>query len=73
MIIDYIHYLFIFILVWWLIFFIVLPFGVKVPKKQKSNKWASSAPINTKLTMKMILTTVLSFMITTGYYIVMSN
>lgn len=47
---------------WWVIFYMALPFGVKVPEK-KEEGFADSAPQNPLLLKKIIYTTILSFII----------
>ena len=51
-----------FVLIWWVLFFIFLPF-----KNETSSEWqignANSAPTKSYLLIKIIITTVLSFII----------
>ena len=51
-----------FVLIWWVLFFILLPF-----KNQTSNEWqignANSAPTKSYLLIKVLITSVLSFII----------
>lgn len=49
-------------MVWWLVLFIVLPFGVRTEGAEKGH--ASSAPQNPHLLRKFIITTVLALFIT---------
>ena len=70
MIANYIHYLFVFILAWWITFFIVLPFGIEIPDTQNDAKWASSAPSNPNILVKIFVTTALSIIITFGYHLI---
>ncbi len=55
------HFL-IFILIWWILFFILLPFKINVPKKVESGH-ARSAPNKPYLLIKFILTSLLSVII----------
>jgi predicted secreted protein len=48
--------------VWWVVFFMALPFGVKVPEK-KEDGFADSAPQNPLILKKIIYTTILSLLI----------
>jgi len=49
----------IFILVWWILFFIILPINIKVPQKVESGH-AKSAPNKPYLILKFIVTSILS-------------
>lgn len=49
----------IFAIVWWLVFFMALPFGAEPPKKPKKGH-ASSAPEVPHLRIKVIATTVIA-------------
>ncbi len=70
LVIEHIHYLFVFILVWWVLFFILLPFGIVVPQKQENEIFASSAPEKTKMTLKLFVTTLLSLVCMVCYHII---
>ena len=52
----------IFILVWWILFFILLPINIKVPQKVESGH-AKSAPNKPYLILKFIVTSILSVII----------
>lgn len=54
---------FVFILVWWVVIFAVLPFGNKAPE-EKVIGHASSAPANPRLMKKFLWTTAISIVIT---------
>ena len=62
-----ISYIFVIILVWWVIFFMILPFGIKIPTSQENKANATSAPVKSHLTLKLLATTILSIIITTIY------
>jgi predicted secreted protein len=49
----------IFVIVWWMIFFVTLPFGVRVPDETEAGH-ATSAPIRPRLAIKAAVTTVLA-------------
>lgn len=55
-------YFLFFVVIWWVLFFILLPFKNEIP-----NNWqignAKSAPIKSYLLVKFIITSVLSFII----------
>ncbi len=55
------HFL-IFIVIWWVLFFILLPLNIKVTKKIESGH-AKSAPDKPYLLIKFIITSLLSLMI----------
>ena len=49
----------IFILIWWILFFILLPLKIKVPKKHEIGH-AKSAPAKPFLLIKFLLTSLIS-------------
>lgn len=60
---DFISAFVIFTCIWWVVFYMALPFGVKTDEKIiKGN--ADSAPKNPYLLKKIIITTIVSFFIT---------
>ena len=54
-----------FLVIWWLILFMVLPFGVAPPDVVEKGH-ASSAPARPRLLMKLLITTVLAIVVTYG-------
>tara|TARA_Y100000991_G_C21940358_1_gene335012 strand:- start:521 stop:733 length:213 start_codon:yes stop_codon:yes gene_type:complete len=56
-------FLVIFVILWWLILFLILPIGVK---KQESVKFGNDpgAPNNPMLKKKFLVTTIISFLLT---------
>ena len=58
---NFSYFLF-FVVIWWVLFFIFLPFKNETPKDWKVGN-ASSAPIKSYLLIKVIITSVLSFII----------
>ena len=52
----------IFILIWWILFFIFLPFKIKVPQNSESGH-AKSAPTKPYLLIKFIITSLMSVII----------
>ena len=55
-------YFLFFVVIWWVLFFIFLPIKNKTPKDWQVGN-ASSAPIKSYLLIKVIFTSVLSFII----------
>ncbi len=60
---DFITPVFVFILVWWVVIFTVLPFGNKASDKPVIGH-AASAPANPRLKMKLLWTTLIALLIT---------
>lgn len=54
-----------FLVVWWLIFFMALPFGAAPPDEPEAGH-ATSAPANPRLWTKALITTVLAILVTYG-------
>jgi predicted secreted protein len=54
--------IFVYVLIWWVVIFAVLPWGVTVPDEPEPGH-ASSAPRNPHLLIKVVITTVVSFVI----------
>jgi len=52
----------IFVVIWWIIFFMILPLKVSIPKKQAEGH-ANSAPKKTYIGIKVFITTILSLAI----------
>ena len=57
----------VFVISWWLILFMVLPFGVK-PEQEPESGNMRGAPKNPNLKMKIIVTTIITIFFTIGYY-----
>jgi predicted secreted protein len=55
--------IFIFILIWWLVIFTVLPWGNRASDNPATGH-AASAPANPRLKQKLIITTMISFTLT---------
>ena len=55
-------YFLFFVVIWWVLFFILLPIKNETPKEWQSGN-ANSAPIKSYLLIKVIITSVLSFII----------
>lgn len=56
-------FVFVYILVWWIVIFCVLPWG-NAPIDNGNVGFASSAPKNPRMKMKLLLTTIISFFVT---------
>ena len=54
--------IFVYFLIWWVVLFAVLPWGVQVPDNPEPGH-APSAPINPHLALKFIVTTAVSAVI----------
>ena len=57
----------VYLIVWWVVLFAVLPWGVRVPDKQEEGH-ASSAPSNPRLWLKAGVTTLIATAIWLGIY-----
>ena len=55
-------YFLFFVVIWWVLFFIFLPIKNETPKEWQSGN-ANSAPIKSYLLIKVIITSILSFLI----------
>ena len=51
-----------FILIWWIIFFIILPIRISIPKKVYPGH-ANSAPKKTYIGLKVLITSIISILI----------
>lgn len=60
---------FIFILIWWVVIFAVLPWG-NAPSARVETGHAASAPANPRLGKKLLITTIISLALTVILYIV---
>ena len=54
--------IFVYFLIWWVVLFAVLPWGVRVPDNPEPGH-ATSAPANPNLWRKAVATTVVSFLL----------
>ena len=62
-----------YVLIWWVVLFAVLPWGVRVPDEPEPGH-ATSAPANPRLWLKVLITTVVAFIVWIGvYYLVQSD
>ena len=59
----------VYFVIWWIVLFAVLPFGVKIPEKPEPGH-ASSAPEKPLLLRKALWTTLIAAVIWTGFFLV---
>jgi len=50
----------VYLVIWWVVLFAVLPWGVRVPEHQEGAGMAESAPIRPRLWLKALVTTVIA-------------
>jgi predicted secreted protein len=63
----------VFVILWWLVFFAVLPFGVRVPDQVEQGH-ATSAPSRPRLWLKAGVTTLIAAVLWAGaYWLITSN
>ncbi|MFO7484578.1 DUF1467 family protein [Oceanibaculum nanhaiense] len=63
----------VYVIAWWLVFFMMLPVGVKTPDKPETGH-AASAPVKPMLVRKALITSVIAAVIwAVVYWIVESN
>ncbi len=63
----------VFTLIWWVVLFTVLPWGLRVPDEQEPGH-ASSAPTNPNLVKKFIITTVIATLLFgVAYFLIESD
>ena len=53
----------VFVIIWWLVLFMVLPFGAEPPEEVERGM-ADSAPARPRLGIKMLITTVIALVLT---------
>ena len=63
----------VFVMIWWVVLFAVLPWGVQVPDEQEPGH-ATSAPSNPRLVRKGLITTAISIVLWgIAYYVISSD
>jgi len=67
-----ISFIFIYIMTFWIVIFIVLPFGVKTEDNPISGN-DHGAPKNSMIKKKIIITAIISFVLVTVYFILKEN
>ncbi len=56
-----------FVVVWWLVLFMVLPFGAQPPDEPEPGH-APSAPANPRMGLKILITTLIALALTAGIH-----
>ena len=64
---DWVTGIFTYVLIWWVVLFAVLPWGIKVPDEPEPGH-ASSAPSNPRLWLKVIVTSGVALLVWFGLY-----
>ncbi len=65
-----INFVFIYIIIWWILIFCVLPFGIEIDDNRVNTPANDSgAPKNPKLKKKFIITSILAFIVTISWMI----
>ena len=66
----------VYVCIWWIVFFSILPIGIKSKSQQldkKSDSFDSGAPKNPQLGKKFLFTTLITSIIFMGIYYMVSN
>ena len=59
------------LVIWWLVLFMVLPFGVRRPEEHELTPGQEhGAPVKPHLVKKMVITTVISLVVFGVYYVI---
>jgi predicted secreted protein len=61
-----------FVMLWWLIFFMALPIGVKRDESPQAGN-AIGAPKNGRIVKKMIITTIITIILTFAFFYLLSK
>lgn len=69
---QYLTGILVYFVMWWIVLFAVLPWGVR-PPDEPGEGHASSAPEKPRLLLKFGVTTVISGVLWLGYYVVVST
>jgi len=62
----------VYVIIWWVVLFAVLPFGIRVPEQQEPGH-ASSAPERPRLVFKAVVTTAIATVIFVGVYFLIES
>ena len=60
---------FVYVLIWWMVLFAVLPWGVRVPDRPEPGH-ATSAPSNPRLGLKLLVTSAVAGLLWLAFYFV---
>ena len=69
---DIVSGIVVYILLWWWVLFMVLPFGAKAPERVGEGH-ATSAPAKPRMALKIIITTGLSAVLFMIFYIIIAS
>ena len=73
---SFVTLILVFVVVWWLVFFAVLPLGVKSQHELEEGYEEGTdpgAPANPNLKKKIIYTSIAAFLLTVGYYFIATS
>lgn len=73
---SFVTLILVYVIVWWLVFFAALPFGVRAQHEndnELSDGTDPGAPTNPKLKKKAIITSLIAALLTTLYYFVATS
>lgn len=65
-----------YIVIWWVVFFVTLPFGVRTAEEEGEEITpgsAQSAPLNPRIGRKMLITTLVSAVLWSVYFVIVDN
>ena len=63
----------VFVIIWWCVFFMTLPFGVRTPDQPEKGH-ATSAPVNPRLWLKAGITTLVAAVLwAAAYWLIVSD
>ena len=63
----------VYVVVWWVVIFAVLPWGIRIPDRQEDTGHAPSAPANPRIWLKAIVTTGIAAVIWLGIYFLVES
>ena len=67
--------LIVYVLIWWIVFFSILPIGIKSENNQFTDNWEGNdpgAPKNPKIAKKFLITTIITTILFIGIYYMVS-
>lgn len=69
---DWFSGILVYFLIWWVVLFAILPWGVRIPDEPEPGH-AAGAPSNPRLWLKALVTTIVSLVIWLAVYFVMQS
>ena len=69
---DWFSGILVYFLIWWVVLFAVLPWGVRIPDEPEPGH-AAGAPSNPRLWLKALVTTIVSLVIWLAVYFMMES